>query len=64
MNGQHLLVDMPHILAVLSLIFWALVIIVSIKYIIFTMRADNKGEGGSLASLALANRFSKKRWGP
>lgn len=63
MNGQHLLVDMPHILAVLSLIFWALVIIVSIKYIIFTMRADNKGEGGSLALMALANRFSKKKVG-
>lgn len=63
MNGQHLEVDMPHILSVLSLIFWALVIIVSIKYIIFTMRADNKGEGGSLALMALANRFSKKRVG-
>lgn len=63
MNGQHLLVDMPHILAVLSLIFWSLLIIVSIKYIIFTMRADNKGEGGSLALMALANRYSKKKVG-
>jgi KUP system potassium uptake protein len=63
MSGQHLSVDMPHILSVLSLIFWALLIIVSIKYIIFTMRADNKGEGGSLALMALANRVSKKKVG-
>jgi len=40
---------------VLSLVFWSLMIIVSIKYCAFIMRADNKGEGGvlSLASLAL-----------
>jgi KUP system potassium uptake protein len=38
---------------VLSLILWALIIIVSIKYIMFIMRADNRGEGGELALLAL-----------
>ncbi len=38
----------------LSLFFWALVIIVSIKYVIFIMRADNRGEGGIMAMIALA----------
>jgi KUP system potassium uptake protein len=38
---------------VLSLILWALIIIVSIKYVVFIMRADNRGEGGELALLAL-----------
>lgn len=42
-----------NILGVLSLIFWALVLIVSVKYLLFVMRADNRGEGGILALLAL-----------
>jgi KUP system potassium uptake protein len=41
------------ILGVVSLIFWALIISVSIKYLLFVMRADNDGEGGTLALLAL-----------
>lgn len=49
----------PHIFAILSLIFWAVTITVTIKYVTFIMRADNKGEGGSLALMALASRFSK-----
>ncbi|MBP2228303.1 KUP system potassium uptake protein [Azospirillum agricola] len=44
------------ILGVLSLIFWALVITVTVKYVIFVMRADNQGEGGILALTALALR--------
>ncbi|WP_414694375.1 potassium transporter Kup [Phenylobacterium sp.] len=44
------------VLGVVSLIFWALIIIVTIKYVIFVMRADNKGEGGTLALMALAQR--------
>ena len=40
-------------LGVLSLIFWSLTLIISIKYILFVMRADNNGEGGILALLAL-----------
>jgi KUP system potassium uptake protein len=52
--------DLPHVLAILSLIFWAMTITVTIKYVSFIMRADNKGEGGSLALMALASRFSKK----
>ena len=42
-----------NVLGVLSLIFWALIIVISIKYLIFMLRADNEGEGGILALLAL-----------
>ena len=41
---------------VLSLIFWALIIVVTIKYVGFIMRADNNGEGGVMALAALAHR--------
>ena len=43
----------PNILGVLSCIFWALIIIVTIKYVVFMMRADNDGEGGILVLTAL-----------
>ena len=43
---------------VLSLIFWSVMLVVSLKYVIFIMRADNRGEGGSLALLALAMRVT------
>lgn len=46
------------VLGVVSLITWALILIVTIKYVIFLMRADNKGEGGTLALMALAQRLS------
>src|SRR6476469_2199685 len=55
--GHHTLVaDKLHIYGVLSLIFWSMMIIVTLKYVTIIMRADNKGEGGSLALLALINR--------
>ncbi len=55
--------DRLHIYGVLSLIFWSMMIVVTIKYVSIIMRADNKGEGGSLALLALINRQSEgKRW--
>ncbi|MDV3457112.1 potassium transporter Kup [Sphingomonas sp. HF-S4] len=55
--GHHpLAVDLVHVFGVVSLIFWSLLIIVTGKYIFLTMRADNKGEGGSLALLALIQR--------
>ncbi len=55
--GHHTLVpDQLHIWGVLSLIFWSMMIIVTFKYLTVIMRADNKGEGGSLALLALINR--------
>jgi KUP system potassium uptake protein len=44
------------VLGVLSLIFWALIMVVSLKYVTFVMRADNKGEGGIMALMALAQR--------
>jgi KUP system potassium uptake protein len=44
------------ILGVISLLFWAIVIVVSIKYVLFVMRADNDGEGGVLALMALSLR--------
>ena len=46
-------VDRASVLGVLSLMFWALVLVVSVKYLIFVMRADNHGEGGILALTAL-----------
>ncbi len=51
------------VLGVVSLITWALILIVTIKYVVFLMRADNKGEGGTLALMALAQRFVPKRSG-
>ncbi len=44
------------VLGILSLIFWALILIVTIKYVMLVMRADNHGEGGILALMALAQR--------
>jgi len=48
----------PEVFGVLSLIFWSVMLVVSLKYVIFIMRADNRGEGGSLALLALAMRVT------
>src|SRR5215212_7846876 len=61
---HHLVPDQLHVYGVLSLIFWSMMIIVTLKYVSIIMRADNKGEGGSLALLALINRTlsGKKRW--
>ncbi|HEX6947703.1 MAG TPA: potassium transporter Kup [Acidimicrobiia bacterium] len=50
-----------NVLGVLSLIFWSLIVVVSIKYLLFVMRADNHGEGGILALTALAVRPSRPR---
>jgi len=47
-------VSTGNILGVLSLIFWALTLTISIKYLVFILRADNRGEGGILALMALA----------
>ena len=55
--GHHpLAVDRVHINGVISLIFWSLIVVVSCKYVFMILRADNKGEGGSLALLALIQR--------
>jgi KUP system potassium uptake protein len=44
------------VLGVVSLVVWALILVVTVKYVVFLMRADNKGEGGTLALMALAQR--------
>ena len=55
--GHHpLLLNPTNMYGILSLITWALILIVSIKYVAFIMRADNRGEGGIMALLALASR--------
>lgn len=58
-HGQHAMPVTPaNVLGVLSLIFWSLVVVISIKYLVFVMRADNRGEGGILALMALLQRAS------
>lgn len=58
-------VDPLHVFGVLSLIFWSLMLIVTIKYVVVAMRADNNGEGGSLALLALiSRRMAGRKWTP
>ncbi|MDQ3698138.1 MAG: potassium transporter Kup [Gemmatimonadota bacterium] len=51
----------PNVYGVLSLVFWALTLIVSVKYIFFILRADNRGEGGVLALLALIQQRLHRR---
>jgi KUP system potassium uptake protein len=56
-GGPHAVtVDAGHILGTMSLVFWALIMVVSVKYVTFVMRADNRGEGGIMALMALALR--------
>ena len=57
--GHHPLnVDKLHLYGAISLIFWTLILIVTVKYVSLIMRADNKGEGGSLALLSLVQRMT------
>ncbi|MCF8504639.1 MAG: potassium transporter Kup [Caulobacter sp.] len=48
------------VLGVVSLVIWALILVVTVKYVVLLMRADNKGEGGTLALMALARRTLAK----
>ena len=58
--GHHRLpLDRIHVLGVLSMLVWALILVVTVKYVFVTMRADNRGEGGSFALLALIERVAK-----
>src|ERR1700760_1622257 len=50
------------VLGVISLILWALIIVVTLKYVVILLRADNNGEGGTLALMALAQRAVSSRW--
>ena len=49
-----------NVFGILSLIFWALVIVISIKYLVFILRADNRGEGGILALSTLVSRVNPR----
>jgi KUP system potassium uptake protein len=49
------MLDRADLLGVLSLILWALVLVISVKYLLFVLRADNQGEGGIIALVALLN---------
>jgi KUP system potassium uptake protein len=57
-----------NVIGVLSLVFWVLIVVISIKYLLYVMRADNRGEGGILALMALARSNSgdgekkKRHW--
>jgi len=53
----------PVVLGILSLVIWALLLIVTAKYVLILLRADNKGEGGTLALMALASRSLVRRGG-
>ncbi|HEU4709843.1 MAG TPA: KUP/HAK/KT family potassium transporter, partial [Methylophilaceae bacterium] len=56
-NAHHPVpITQDNVLGILSLIFWSLVMVVSVKYVAFIMRADNKGEGGIMALMALVLR--------
>lgn len=55
-GGHHLALGQDNVLGILSLVFWELILVVSVKYVGIMMRADNKGEGGILALLALAKK--------
>ena len=59
--GPHkLAIDDLHILGVVSLIFWSMTIVVALQYVTILLRADNKGEGGTLALVAMLGRYIGK----
>jgi len=61
--GSHSVAPTPlNVMGVMSLIFWSLIIVISIKYLVFVMRADNRGEGGILALMALIRTRGSGRW--
>ena len=64
-SGSHGVAVTPdNVLGILSLVFWSLMVVVSLKYVIFVLRADNKGEGGTFSLLAALRRplSDRKRW--
>ena len=63
-HANHGLSPTPdNVLGVMSLIFWSLIIVISVKYLVFIMRADNDGEGGILALTSLVTPMQVKRGG-
>ncbi|MBK8995074.1 MAG: potassium transporter Kup [Myxococcales bacterium] len=64
-HGDHAIAaTRGNVLGVLSLMAWALFIVVTIKYLVYVLRADNRGEGGELALMALALSSIKGKFGP
>ena len=59
-NG-HVPLTPDNVFGVLSLVFWTLIVVVSIKYVVLILRADNDGEGGLIALLALASQAVRDR---
>ena len=55
-GAANIAIDRMHVLGVVSLIFWSMFIVVALQYVTILMRADNKGQGGSLALIALISR--------
>jgi KUP system potassium uptake protein len=62
-SGPSGVVTTQAVLGVVSLILWALIIVVTLKYVVILLRADNHGEGGTLALMALAQRAVRHRAG-
>ena len=61
-HGPHSIALTPaNVMGILSLIFWSLIIVISIKYLLFVMRADNRGEGGILSLMSLIPRDLRRR---
>ena len=60
-SGPDRVPTLPAVLGVVSLILWTLIIIVTLKYVVILLRADNNGEGGTLALMALAQRAVGKK---
>jgi len=52
--------DAPHVIGAVSVIFWALMLVVTLKYVMLVLRADNRGEGGIMALTALAGKTAGK----
>ncbi|MGH8723578.1 MAG: potassium transporter Kup [Burkholderiales bacterium] len=59
--GHGIPLNVANVLGGLSAIFWVLMIVVSLKYVVLVMRADNRGEGGTMALIALASAAVRKR---
>ncbi|MFN2101004.1 potassium transporter Kup [Altererythrobacter sp. MF3-039] len=59
-GAANVAIDRLHVLGVVSLIFWSMLIVVALQYVTILMRADNKGQGGSLALVALLSRYVGK----
>ena len=60
-EAHGLAITQPNVLGLLSLVLWALILVVTIKYVLFIMRADNRGEGGVLALMELAEKAKGER---